>query len=211
MESVNRRAECRALGGCLAQTARPPQPPHIPCTFGRDWFGNPRTPDPRACAMTNIPVTMSRLRAHAGICLLAALAYSAATPIQAQTNPPPPGRDMGGPPPEALAACTDKAVADVCEMTLPGQDNEVSGRCVATPDNQIACLPGAEGNEVVGCALDGYPILSLRDANGATLTNADLDARHGRPGQVEVVMWIWSRPDRPREILDARYQKGFGQ
>ncbi len=52
--------------------------------------------------------------------------------------------------------------------------------------NSSPCLPGAESNEVVGWALDGYPILGMVDASGATLTNADLDACHGRAEQVSV-------------------------
>jgi hypothetical protein len=42
------------------------------------------------------------------------------------------------------------------------------------------CIPGIGSNEPVGWALDGFPILGERDANGAWLTNADLDACHGR-------------------------------
>lgn len=48
------------------------------------------------------------------------------------------------------------------------------------------CLPGAESNSVVGWALDGYPILGMRDANNVLLTNADLDACHGRAEQIDV-------------------------
>jgi YHYH protein len=48
------------------------------------------------------------------------------------------------------------------------------------------CLPGATSNKVVGWALDGYPILGMRDAKGASITNADLDACHGRAEPVTV-------------------------
>ncbi len=48
------------------------------------------------------------------------------------------------------------------------------------------CLPGADANTIVGWALDGYPILGMRDAAGKLLTNADLDACHGRAEQVGV-------------------------
>jgi hypothetical protein len=48
------------------------------------------------------------------------------------------------------------------------------------------CIPGAEDNAVVGWALDGYPILGMRDAAGKRLTNADLDACHGRAERVVV-------------------------
>jgi YHYH protein len=46
------------------------------------------------------------------------------------------------------------------------------------------CLPGADGDSLVGWALDGYPILGMRDARGARLTNAALDACHGRAESV---------------------------
>ncbi|GGM22098.1 YHYH protein [Deinococcus aerophilus] len=48
------------------------------------------------------------------------------------------------------------------------------------------CLPGADSNAVVGWALDGYPILGMRDAGGTLLTNAALDACHGRAESVNV-------------------------
>jgi hypothetical protein len=50
--------------------------------------------------------------------------------------------------------------------------------------NASPCLPGVDTDEVVGWALDGFPILGLKDANGAWVTDADLDACHGRHGQV---------------------------
>ena len=49
-----------------------------------------------------------------------------------------------------------------------------------------ACLPGVDGNEVVGWALDGYPIMGTRGADGAPITNEDLDACHGRAETVSV-------------------------
>ncbi len=48
------------------------------------------------------------------------------------------------------------------------------------------CLPHAQENAVVGWALDGYPILGMVDAAGKQLTNADLDACHGRAEKVVV-------------------------
>lgn len=42
------------------------------------------------------------------------------------------------------------------------------------------CLPGANQNKIVGWALDGYPILGMVDGSGRQITNADLDACHGR-------------------------------
>jgi len=48
------------------------------------------------------------------------------------------------------------------------------------------CLPGAPSDSLVGWALDGYPILGMRDARGTLLSNADLDACHGRRETVTV-------------------------
>jgi hypothetical protein len=48
---------------------------------------------------------------------------------------------MCSPLPEALAACADETVADVCSMILPGQKTEVSRQRIATLDNKITCLP----------------------------------------------------------------------
>lgn len=48
------------------------------------------------------------------------------------------------------------------------------------------CLPDAESNELVGWALDGYPILGMHDASGELLTNDDLDACHGRNEEIEI-------------------------
>ncbi|MDP2529800.1 MAG: YHYH protein [Candidatus Palauibacterales bacterium] len=48
------------------------------------------------------------------------------------------------------------------------------------------CLPGVEGDSLVGWALDGFPILGLKDASGAYMTDADLDACHGRKEEVRV-------------------------
>lgn len=46
------------------------------------------------------------------------------------------------------------------------------------------CVPGIDSDSLVGWALDGFPILGLRDASGNSLTNADLDACHGQREQV---------------------------
>lgn len=48
------------------------------------------------------------------------------------------------------------------------------------------CLPGSGENVLVGWALDGFPILGMRDSTGHLVTNADLDACHGRREYVEV-------------------------
>lgn len=52
--------------------------------------------------------------------------------------------------------------------------------------NSSPCLPGAEVDEVVGWALDGYPILGMRNADGSLITNADLDECHGRAETLEI-------------------------
>ncbi len=50
--------------------------------------------------------------------------------------------------------------------------------------NASPCIPGVDGAGLVGWALDGFPILGMKDHDGATLTDADLDDCHGRPEQV---------------------------
>ncbi len=52
--------------------------------------------------------------------------------------------------------------------------------------NSSPCLPGAEVDKVVGWALDGYPILGMREADGSLITNADLDDCHGRAEDLQV-------------------------
>ena len=59
-------------------------------------------------------------------------------------------------------------------------DGHPQGRGQYHYHSSSPCLPGAESNALVGWALDGYPILGMRDAKGKLLTNADLDACHGR-------------------------------
>jgi hypothetical protein len=48
------------------------------------------------------------------------------------------------------------------------------------------CLAGADRNALVGWALDGYPILGMVDASGRALSNADLDACHGRSENISI-------------------------
>jgi YHYH protein len=50
--------------------------------------------------------------------------------------------------------------------------------------NGSPCLPGAETDGLVGWALDGFPILGMNDTGGTRLTDADLDACHGRAENV---------------------------
>jgi hypothetical protein len=48
------------------------------------------------------------------------------------------------------------------------------------------CIPGIESDSVVGWALDGFPILGMKDAEGREVTDTDLDACHGRVEHVVV-------------------------
>lgn len=50
--------------------------------------------------------------------------------------------------------------------------------------NASPCIPGVDTDSLVGWALDGFPILGMRDAAGKLVTNADLDACHGRAERV---------------------------
>ena len=65
-------------------------------------------------------------------------------------------------------------------------DGHPQGRGQYHYHSSSPCLPGAKTNALVGWALDGYPILGMRDAQGKLLTNADLDACHGRAEAVNV-------------------------
>ena len=48
-----------------------------------------------------------------------------------------------GAPPEALTACEGLSEAQVCSFN--GRRGEVSGQCITTPDDQLACAP--EGHQ----------------------------------------------------------------
>ena len=48
------------------------------------------------------------------------------------------------------------------------------------------CLPGANTNNLVGWALDGYPIFGMKDATGKQFENSDLDACHGRKEDITI-------------------------
>jgi hypothetical protein len=52
--------------------------------------------------------------------------------------------------------------------------------------NGSPCIPGVNSNKLVGWALDGFPIMGEKDADGRWITNADLDACHGRAEHVTV-------------------------
>jgi hypothetical protein len=65
------------------------------------------------------------------------------------------------------------------------------------------CLPGEDGDEVlVGYALDGFGIFSRYDAKGRELTDADLDACHGR---ISEVSWDGKRQTIYHYVLTREY------
>jgi len=96
-----------------------------------------------------------------------------------------------------MIAITTTGVAIYSALDDAGRDaaaHEIQDVCDGHPQGKgqyhyhsaSPCLPGAESNRVVGWALDGYPILGMQDANGKRLTDADLDACHGRTETVQV-------------------------
>ena len=65
------------------------------------------------------------------------------------------------------------------------------------------CLPGETGNEIlVGYALDGFGIYSIYDAEGHELTDAALDACHGRTSEV---LWDGKRQAMYHYVLTREY------
>lgn len=99
--------------------------------------------------------------------------------------------------PMGMIAITVTGVAIFSAVDDGGRDaaaHEIQDRCDGHPErtgqyhyhSSSPCLPGATGNKVVGWALDGYPILGMRDARGRQLTDKDLDACHGRAETVKV-------------------------
>jgi YHYH protein len=99
--------------------------------------------------------------------------------------------------PMGMIGFTVTGVAIYNALDDAGRDanaHEVQDRCDGHPQSQgqyhyhsgSPCVHGADSNRVVGWALDGYPILGMRDARGTLLTDADLDACHGRAKRVTV-------------------------
>lgn len=80
-------------------------------------------------------MALSRMLATGIILASVVLAGSVVTAQQG------PGGGKRGAPPEALEACEGKSVEDACSMTLRDRNETVSGQCVATPDEKIACMP----------------------------------------------------------------------
>ena len=70
------------------------------------------------------------------------------------------------------------------------------------------CLPGETGNEqLIGYALDGFGIYSMVDASGTELTNANLDACHGR---TSVVVWDGKPQSIYHYVLTREYPYTIG-
>lgn len=70
------------------------------------------------------------------------------------------------------------------------------------------CMPGVNGKAtLVGYALDGYGIYSLRDAQGRAYRNADLDACHGTTG---TVMWNGRKQRVYHYVLTSEYPYTIG-
>lgn len=99
--------------------------------------------------------------------------------------------------PMGMIGFTVSGVAFYSALDDAGRDaaaHEIQDRCDGHPQansqyhyhNASPCIPGVETDRVVGWALDGYPILGLKNANGNDVTNAQLDACHGRHEHVTV-------------------------
>jgi len=87
----------------------------------------------------------------------------------------------------ALYSALDDAGRDAAAHEIQDLcDGHPQGRGQYHYHSSSPCLPGAQSDGLVGYALDGYPILGMRDAGGTVLTNPDLDACHGRHETVSV-------------------------
>jgi YHYH protein len=93
--------------------------------------------------------------------------------------------------PMGMIGFTLTGVAFYSAIDDAGRDaaaHEIQDECDGHPQassqyhyhNASPCLPGAAGGGLVGWALDGFPILGMKDASGKELGDADLDACHGR-------------------------------
>lgn len=99
--------------------------------------------------------------------------------------------------PMGMIGFTTTGVALYNALDGAGRDasaHEIQDKCDGHPQisgqyhyhSGSPCMPGYDANAVVGWALDGYPILGMRDANGKLIRNGDLDACHGRAEDVSV-------------------------
>jgi len=99
--------------------------------------------------------------------------------------------------PMGMIGVTVSGVALYSALDDAGRDaaaHEIQDDCDGHPQanaqyhyhNASPCIPGVNGDGVVGWALDGFPILGLTDASGAYVADSALDACHGRREQVTV-------------------------
>jgi YHYH protein len=105
--------------------------------------------------------------------------------------------DQPGCLPMGMIGFTVTGVAFYSALDDAGRDaaaHEIQDDCDGHPQanaqyhyhNASPCIPGVDGDSVVGWALDGFPILGEKDARGHVVTDADLDACHGRKETVTV-------------------------
>jgi hypothetical protein len=98
--------------------------------------------------------------------------------------------------PMGMIVVTTTGVALYNALDDAGRDaaaHEIQDLCDGHPQDRgqyhyhsgSPCLPN-DNNALVGWAFDGYPILSKSDAAGHQLTNADLDACHGRSENISI-------------------------
>jgi len=99
--------------------------------------------------------------------------------------------------PMGMIGFTVSGVAIYNALDDAGRDaaaHEIQDNCDGHPQassqyhyhNGSPCIPGLARDTLVGWALDGFPIFGMTDARGARVTNADLDACHGRRESVSV-------------------------
>ncbi len=99
--------------------------------------------------------------------------------------------------PMGMIGFTTTGVALFNAVDAEGRDaaaHEIQDKCDGHPErsgqyhyhSSSPCVSGANGNRHIGWALDGYPIMGMRDSSGHLFTNADLDACHGRAEKVTV-------------------------
>lgn len=99
--------------------------------------------------------------------------------------------------PMGMIGVTVSGVALYSALDDAGRDaaaHEIQDDCDGHPQanaqyhyhNASPCIPGVNGDGVVGWALDGFPILGLGDSTGAYVADSALDACHGRRARVTV-------------------------
>ena len=109
----------------------------------------------------------------------------------------PAAADAPGCLPMGMVGFTVTGVAFYSALDDAGRDaaaHEIQDSCDGHPQanaqyhyhNGSPCIPGVYTDRVVGWALDGFPILGMKNAAGAWITDGDLDACHGRAEAVMV-------------------------